>query len=332
MTDQQRRARATARAVVATGLVIMGAGFVRSATAAAAAREAPIVRDYSTYPQAVIPVSCRATPATSVLQGVRFESGGQTKPSLRDLALTVGSKVTMRWDGFTAGCEGVGVGLSDKANNLPTFDHTANQYGVSQAYCGPGADPCVAPFSLELTIDPAGGFSCFQLDAHLGPQLAVVGPAGAYYELNNSVYPTLISAFNGGTLPCVFTPCHLNPQLPAASIECRIAAGTAASTSSTTAAIDPTVPSSQPAVTTAPTTAVPAAAPTTVMVLADGVTRSTGPPASPDPTATTARVRPALPATGPGPLAAPLALGVICLLSGKVIGRATTARSRLRRR
>ena len=175
--------------------------------------------------------------------------------------------ITMRWDGFAPGCETIGVGLSDKVNNSVVFDFLANQYGSDGVYCGPGGAPCVAPYQLTLTVGERGGFTCFQVDAHLGPQLAVIGPEGAYYELNNTIYPTLISAFNGGSEPCRFTTCVDHVELPAASIECRVAneEPTPSSTSSTSSTSTPATPSTQPQTVTTTAPSVTSAGASTTM-------------------------------------------------------------------
>lgn len=284
---------------------------------AGAAVPPPVVREYATYPGAVVPLSCRSTPAKDVLAAVRFSVDGIESASLRSLPIVVGSVVTMRWDGFAPGCEGVGVGISDKVNNAAVFDHLANQYGSDGAYCGPGGDPCMAPYELRLTVAARGGFTCFQVDAHIGPQLAVIGPAGSFYEFNNVVYPTLISAFNGGTEPCRFTICVGHPDLPAASIECRLA-----NPESTTTSTEASTSTSASTSTTLAVAEVPSSSSSVVPPTATAATSTDGAV-----TALAGRVVSApraLPATGSSRLGSLSAMSALLVASGLTLVRATS--------
>lgn len=232
-----------------------------------AAPPAPIT-DYANYPPP-LPATCTVDGA-AVLQGVQFSTGGQSAETLGGLPVTFGQPVTMTWTGFTPGCEGLGIGLSLKYALEPTFDPTDNQVLHSYVYCGPGdpTAPCTAPYTLTLQMPTSAVVPCGQLDAHIGPPLAVVGPAGAFYSLGSS-QNMLISAWNGGTEPCDYPPCAENPNLPAGSVLC----GGSSVTPTTTPTTAP--PTTAPPTTAPPTTAAPAttaAPPTTAAASATGAT------------------------------------------------------------
>jgi LPXTG-motif cell wall-anchored protein len=200
------------------------------------AAPAPIT-DYANYPPP-LPAGCTAD-GPSVLTGVQFAANGRTAASLRDLNLVGGDTVTMTWTGFAPGCEGVGIGLSFKIAQAPTFVVSDNQYLQSFDYCGPDGTPCSAPFTLTLTLPTATSVPCGQLDAHIGRPLAIVGPSGAYYNLNNPVN-MLISAFNGGGGDCTVPPCPTNPSVPAGSMLCEAQTTTTTTAPTTTTTVPPT--------------------------------------------------------------------------------------------
>jgi hypothetical protein len=164
----------------------------------------PAITDYTNYPLGVgiIPPSC-TTQAPDTLVGVQFRVDTNTPVTdLRDLStaqINAGSRLYMTWTGFAPGCEGIGVGLSGKISPHPYFDPAANQYAQYIGYCGPQANPCVAPYELSISLNPPVDVPCYQIDAHLGPQLLAVGPAGAFYS--NAQFNLLVSAFNGRTEP-----------------------------------------------------------------------------------------------------------------------------------
>jgi hypothetical protein len=161
----------------------------------------------------------------------------------------------MTWTGFAPGCEGIGVGLSGKISPFPYFDPTANQWAQYIGYCGPGANPCVAPYQVSISLNPPVDVPCYQIDAHLGPQLLDVGPAGAFYS--NAQFNMLVSAFNGGFAPCEVPVCPTNPLIPAAAIAC-----------ATTTTAPPTTPPPAPPTTPPPAPPIqpPAVSPTQVSI------------------------------------------------------------------
>jgi LPXTG-motif cell wall-anchored protein len=200
------------------------------------AQPAPIT-DFSTYPPA-LPDTCTVD-GPAVIQGAVYSVDGQSSSDLNALVVEPGDVVTMTWDSFTPGCETVGIGLSVKIAYDTTFDPNDDQYLADFGYCGPEGPLCVAPYQLQVQLLPAATAPCWQVDAHLGPPLSVVGPSGAYYGLN-SAQNMLISANNGGTTPCTPEPCPENPAVPAGSMECQPVTPTTASPT-TTAAPPPTV-------------------------------------------------------------------------------------------
>jgi hypothetical protein len=196
-----------------------------------------------------------------------FIDNGTPVSSLRDFTtaqMDAGDRLNMTWTGFAPGCEGIGVGLSRKITPFVYFDVGANQWAQYSAYCGPGGIACAAPYLLSMTLNPTVDVPCYQIDAHLGPQLLDVGPAGTFYS--NAQFNMLISAFNGGTTPCDVAPCPGNPEIPAAAIACESTTSTTTPVTEppappTTAPAPPTTPAPAP-----PTTAPPAVSPTAVSV------------------------------------------------------------------
>jgi hypothetical protein len=289
---RQRRSSA-ARVAFAAGSLLVVLSALVSATAGAQTETAPhppAITDYANYPLGlgIIPPSC-TTQAPDTLTGVQFSiDGGTPVDSLRNLTteqVNAGDRLYMTWTGFAPGCDGIGVGLSRKITPFVYFDVGANQWAQYSAYCGPGGIACAAPYQLSMTLNPTVDVPCYQIDAHLGPQLLDVGPAGTFYT--NAQFNMLISAFNGGVTPCDVPPCPTNPAVPAAAIACE-------STTTTTAT---TTPSTEPP---APPTTEPPAPPTTG-------------PSGVSPTAVAAR--PTIAVTGPG--SSPIApAGLLLLVAG----------------
>ncbi len=212
---------------------------------------APVV-DYGTYPPA-LPAGCPEGGAALI--NVRFVAGAATSDNLRTLALVPGQSFTMLWDGFAPGCEGVGVGLSSKVASLATFDENADYWLYEFAYCGPeaGATPCAAGANaLTLRVPPLPDVPCYQLDAHLTPPLAQVGPDTGYYSGTlNGVRNMLISAQNGGTGDCgPLPPCATNPDLPAVAFLCLQTSSSTTSTTTMTSTSAPTATTAPPPVAT----------------------------------------------------------------------------------
>lgn len=183
----------------------------------AGAQPAPITT-YDDYPPE-LPETCTVD-GPDVLQGLLFTVNGESAEDLRTLNVDQGDTVTMTWDSFTPGCEGLGIGLSTKIAGSTEFDPSINQYGLEFSYCGPEGPECGdGPFQLTLRVPPPEELPCYQIDAHIGPPLAVVGPDGAFYGLGNEPN-MLISAKNGGGAPCDVPVCETNPDLPAQSPLC----------------------------------------------------------------------------------------------------------------
>jgi hypothetical protein len=197
-----------------TGLLVAAAvlGVASSAMAQTSNDPSPTpITDFANYPLGlgIIPPTCTAPDATSIILNPRFSvDGGPEVTDLRQLNLRPpAEQVVFRWDGFAPGCEGVGVALSGKISGATVFDPNINQIGDRSAYCGPepGMIPCTAPYQLTLFLTEQAGQldpPCFQVDASLGPPLAIVGPDGSYYGILNGQFNMLISAWNGGREPC----------------------------------------------------------------------------------------------------------------------------------
>ena len=225
------------------------------------AQPAPVV-DYDTYPPD-LPDTCTVEGA-DVIVGAQYSVNGTTAGDLDELTLAPGNTVTMTWTGFAPGCEAVGIGLSVKIALEPTFDVNDDQYLNNFDYCGPDGPLCEAPYQLQVEMPPAMIAPCWQVDAHLGPPLSVVGPSGSYYGLNG-VRNMLISANNGGTTPCTPAPCEENPAVPAGAIECTpgTTSTTAPDTSTTVPGTSTTVPDTSTTTTDTTSTSAPAVTSTT---------------------------------------------------------------------
>jgi hypothetical protein len=232
----------------------------------------PVVTDYANYPLGlgIVPSTC-TTQAPATLTGVQFAiDGGAPFSDLRTVstaAMNAGHELSMTWTGFAPGCEGIGVGLSKKISQATLFSLTADQWAQVGSYCGPGGDPCTAPYRLTIPIHPAK-VPCYQIDAHLGPLLLDVGPSGAFYT--NPQFTMLISAFNGGIEPCAPEPCPENPKLPKESLACVPTTTTTTSTTTSTTTPSSTTTTTTPSTTTTapppvfPPTTPPPAPPTTL--------------------------------------------------------------------
>jgi len=212
---------------------------------------------------------------SAVVPGAQFTVNGQTGSELAALPIASGDTVTMTWPAFAPGCESLGIGLSVKISQSTSFNENDNQYLRSFSYCGPEGPMCTTPASISIQVPSAALVPCFQLDAHIGPPLALVGPAGAYYASGLAPHDNmLISAFNGGAEPCAAPSCATAPDIPAAAVQC-------------TAQVTTTVPSTSTPTSTsmsAPTTTTPTTAPTTTT----GVPAGSGEECADSPSATAA--------------------------------------------
>lgn len=271
------RSRTSTRALI-VGFALAIVGAVLGFSTAIGGAVDPIT-DFRTYPPA-LPAGCDSD-GSGILNGLNFSAAGQSSPSLRSLAVTNGDLLTMTWTSFAAGCEGAGIGLSIKTSNATVFVESDNQFVVSWNYCGPEGPACAAPFSLTLVLPPVASVPCWQLDAHVGPPLAIVGPAGAFYGLNQA-RSSLISARNDGTEPCTFVPCASDAAIPAPAWSCRPVTATTPPTAPPTTPVTPPAP--KPTAPCADNPAIPATDPACL------------PQPKPEPCAT----NPALPVGAPG--------------------------------
>jgi hypothetical protein len=177
-----------------------------------------ITTDYAAYPVAgSIPPSC-TTDGAGVVQGLRFYlvpgAGTPARPAqwtadpgpagdyatLRSSrrfqtfpnpSVFAGDTVVALWDGWTPGCEEVGISLSVKKSNAAAFDIAGDQALVREPngplqyqWCQSGTDPCngTGVNSLQIVIPPANVTCNFQLDLAVGAPLETVGPHGSYYS------------------------------------------------------------------------------------------------------------------------------------------------------
>ncbi|MPY91550.1 MAG: hypothetical protein GEV08_00385 [Acidimicrobiia bacterium] len=243
-----RVSRMVSAGVLAVAVAVGGAG-VASAQTSNDPSPTPIT-DFANYPLGlgIIPPSCTAE-GPEVVVNERFSvDGGPEVTDLRRLnLLPPAESVTMRWDGFAPGCEGIGVGLSGKIAGSTIFDPNIDQVGDRTAYCGPeaGMIPCTAPFELTLFLGDQPGDPmppCYQVDASLGPPLAIVGPSGSFYGILNGQFNMLISAWNGGREPCgvPVTVTTLAPPTTPSTTPPPSISPTSASISPTSASISPT--------------------------------------------------------------------------------------------
>ncbi|MDH4146771.1 MAG: hypothetical protein OEY23_16555 [Acidimicrobiia bacterium] len=272
--------------------------------------EPAAVRDYDTYPFAYVPAGCHYQGQWAI-EGETFEVNGVVSTDMRTMPIELGDEVIMRWDSFAPGCEDAGIGLSVKINNEPYFDPEGDQYGVNGVYCSPDTTPCTAPYELRLIADPGEGVTCYQLDAHIGPQLARVGPKGSYYQYGRDDFNMLISAHNGGTQPCAAPPCTWDETIPESSIDCQYPEFPV---TTTTTAPPPTATAVPPVTTTAaPAPSTTAPPPTSTTASPVGVL-GTEVPLSPPTTVLPAQ----LPATGRGSGTGAL-LAALTLIEGGVV-------------
>ena len=190
------RSTSTRKVAFAVGLliaVVSAMVMMMSPPASAAAPTTPIT-DYDNYPSnlGLVPTGC--TTGSSAITGASYSIPGQAAVGALDQfnpPLAPGNVITMTWTGFGPNCSGIGVSLSAKKTQHNTFKGFTNQALVSHEYCGPGGDSCANPDQetggfgpLTLTV-PSTQTACnFQIDATIGPPLAVVGPLGSYYNAN----------------------------------------------------------------------------------------------------------------------------------------------------
>jgi len=232
-------------------------GVLVFASAGTGAAQVAPVTNFAAYPPP-LPAGCPQ--GAAALVNVRFTANGYTTATLYGVVAQPGDSIVMQWDGFVAGCSGVGVGFSSKLAETPDFQPSSTYWLYDFDYCGPeaGATPCPAGAgSLTLTVPPAMDVPCYQLDAHLGPPLSKVGPTATYYGPLNGVQNMLVSAKNAGNGDCEdVPPCPTDPSIPAAALGCVPATTTTTAPPASTSTLPPT-PTSAPA----STTSVPAVPP-----------------------------------------------------------------------
>ncbi len=295
------RMRSTVSARIVRGVALLAsvAASVTFVFAGTGRAEVPPVENYATYP-APLPDSCQVSGA-DILVGELFSVGSQSSGDLRNLAVQAGDTIVMTWDAFAAGCEGLGIGLSSKVATVATFDATRDYWLRGYAYCGPesGATPCVAPFRLELVVPPASEVPCYQIDAHVGAPLAVVGPSGDYYGGLNGSRNLLISALNGGAGDCTNPPpCPTNPSIPASALLCQSTVTTPTTAPPTT---PPSVTSTAPQVTVPPSVTEPPSTTTPSSTSVPSTVTTAPPPVTSTsaPAVQACASNPALPASSP---------------------------------
>jgi LPXTG-motif cell wall-anchored protein len=225
-------------------------GVLVFASAGTGAAQVAPVTNFAAYPPP-LPAGCPQ--GAAALVNVRFTANGYTTATLYGVVAQPGDSIVMQWDGFVAGCSGVGVGFSSKLAETPDFQPSSTYWLYDFDYCGPeaGATPCPAGAgSLTLTVPPAMDVPCYQLDAHLGPPLSKVGPTGTYYGPLNGVQNMLVSAKNAGSGNCNdIPPCPTDPSIPAAALGC-VPTTTTTTTSVPTSTVPPTSTSAPSATTT----------------------------------------------------------------------------------
>ena len=213
--------RASVRLVCfgAVAALISGGALVYEAVGqiAAAAPPSVITTDYPSYPaSSSIPASCH-TDGPGVVQGLRFflipGPGTPARPAqwttdpgpvgnytttrssrrfetFPNPSVFPGDTIVALWDTWTPGCEDVGVSMSVKKTDGPTFDIASDQALVRGptgsedfAWCQSGTDPCLTGGvnRLQVVIPPAAVTCNFQLDLIIGAPLETVGPHGSYY-------------------------------------------------------------------------------------------------------------------------------------------------------
>ncbi len=225
------------RVTACIGLASSGVIGYQAITQMAGAVPPPaITTDYAAYPvPGSIPATCGAEGA-GVVQGLRFflvpgpgtparpaqwtaDPGGvgnyatvrssrrfQTFP---DPSVFAGDTVVARWDGWTPGCEEVGLSLSVKKSNAATFQISGDQALVREPngpvpfqWCQSGTDPCNGGGvnQLQIVIPPANVTCNFQLDLAIGAPLETVGPHGSYYgvDIRQQAAAAGLGTFNTG--------------------------------------------------------------------------------------------------------------------------------------
>jgi hypothetical protein len=221
----------------AAALISGGALGYEAVSQIAAAQPPPVITaGYAAYPASgSIPTSC-LTDGPGVVQGLRFflipGPGTPTRPAQwttdpgpsGDYATTRSSRrfqtfpspsvfpgdtVVALWDAWTPGCDGVGVSMSVKKTDGPTFDIAGDQALVREptgsedfAWCQSGTDPCTSGGvnRLQVVIPPAAVTCNFQLDLVIGPPLETVGPHGSYYtaSVRQQADAAGLGTFNAG--------------------------------------------------------------------------------------------------------------------------------------
>jgi len=283
---RSRNDRAGLAAKVITFLTVIGA-LMGGLVGVALSQPAPSDGAGGAYPPP-LPTGCTVETVNlpggaSVVDGEAFAINGESVPlTNRNVGGTLsgGDQISVTWQGTAAGCEGLGFSLALKATERAAgFDPNDNQELVDFVYCGPGGADCTAQGNtLTLQMPSAVDVPCWQVDFVIGTPLAVVGPDGGYYRFQQPI-DMLIASKNGGVSPCDSAPpCPTNPNIIAASFECREAQLTPTPTTTVVPAPAP-APVAQPVPAPAPAPApvpAPAPAPVPAPVAVDGGGSSQG--------------------------------------------------------
>jgi LPXTG-motif cell wall-anchored protein len=240
---------------IGAAVALSAFGFIAydAVTQVASAAPPPVVTtDYAAYPLASsVPATCTGgAGGLGVLQGYRAflqRPGGpnnvapfvdpgpggtfSTARSMRrfETQIQVGDSVVIRWDSWTAGCEGLPISFPLKATNRPFFDVNDDQALVREPngpfnfpFCySSGAESCPRAgggFELSTVIPQLNVVCGYQLDVVIGGPLETVGPHGSYYQTQNRVQanglglgtfnpngPNMLIDAANGAMPCSAT-------------------------------------------------------------------------------------------------------------------------------
>jgi LPXTG-motif cell wall-anchored protein len=257
MAAHMGRRRLLRRAV--GGLLLAGAliaaGPALASPASAGAGTTPVT-DYATYPEP-LPAGCPDGPAALV--GLSFDNGrGGVASDLRQLSIRAGDTVTMSWTGFASGCAtadgSVMVGLALYTAQSLYFDHTKDESLTDFVACGGTAGACGGQLQMSIPATGPVGEACFfQLDAHLGRPLGMVGPSGSYYNslLRGDGGPNLLVSAHNFAVPCALAQAPTTTPVAPATTTPPAAAPTTTAPSAVSPA--PTNPAPVAPVATTPT-------------------------------------------------------------------------------
>ncbi len=241
----------TRLARIGAAVALSAFGFIAydAVTQVASAAPPPVVNtDYAAYPAAgSVPATCtNGNGGPGVLQGYRAflqrpggpnnvapfvdpgAGGTAVSRSMRrfQAQIQVGDQVVIRWESWTAGCDGLAISFPLKATNRGFFDLTDDQALVREPngpfnfpFCySSGAESCPRAgggFELTTTIPQLNVVCGYQLDVVIGGPLETVGPHGSYYQVQNRIdantaglgtfnpnAPSMLIDAANGDMPC----------------------------------------------------------------------------------------------------------------------------------